>query len=79
MKLYFENRRGEERLIADCETVEEVHKEIDKFLDDHGYYCCYFRSWEEGGGVKIDFGSWSQFFFIDEVTHSEFWGNTQKM
>ena len=35
MELYFQNCQGNERLIAECETVSEVHKEIKKFLDEH--------------------------------------------
>ena len=33
MKLWFENSNGEERVIADCMTEQEVYQEIDKFID----------------------------------------------
>lgn len=33
MKLWFENSLGEERVIADCATSQEVYQEIDKFID----------------------------------------------
>ena len=72
MKLYFKNSQGEERLIAECETVKDVGKEIQKFLDDHNYKSYYWRSWEEDGRIKIDVGSWSEFFFVDGITHKEY-------
>ena len=45
MKLYFKNSQGKERLIAECETVQEIHKEINKFLDEREYVSHYSRSW----------------------------------
>ena len=33
MKLWFENARGEERVIAECNTWEEVHTAINHFID----------------------------------------------
>lgn len=44
MKLYFRNCYGTERLIAECQTVQEVHKEIKKFLDEHNFKSYYSRS-----------------------------------
>ena len=72
MKLYFENSQGKERLIAECETAREVYKKIDKFLDEHNYKSYYSRSWEEDGRIKIDVGSWSEFFLVDGITYFEF-------
>ena len=72
MKLYFENSQGKERLIAECETVKDVGKEIQKFLDDHNYKSYYWRSWGVDGRVKIDVGSWSEFFLVDGITHDEY-------
>lgn len=72
MKLYFKNSQGKERLIAECETARDVNREIHKFLDDHNYKNYYSRSWEVDGRVKIDVGSWSEFFFVDGITHDEY-------
>ena len=77
MELYFENSRGEERLIAKCETAKDVGKEIQKFLDDHNYKSYYSRSWEVDGRIKIDVGSWSEFFLVDGITYSEYLENLQ--
>ena len=41
MKLNFENSRGVERCIAEVATLEEAHKEIQKFLDDHNFKSYY--------------------------------------
>lgn len=72
LKLYFKNSQGKERLIAECKTVQEIHKEIQKFLDKCNYQSYYSRSWEQDGRVKIDVGSWSEFFFIDGITYKDY-------
>ena len=77
LKLYFKNSKGKERLIAECETVKDIGKEIQRFLDDHNYKSYYWRSWGANGGVKIDVGSWSEFFFVDGITHDEYLENLQ--
>ena len=49
MKLIFQNSRGEERVIAEPQNREEVHKEISKFLDEHKKeYNTYFVLWRKG-------------------------------
>ena len=72
MKLYFKNSQSKERLVAECETVKDVGKEIQKFLDDHNYKSYYSRSREVDGRIKIDVGSWSEFFYIDGITYEEY-------
>ena len=66
MKLYFENSQGKYRLIAECETVHEAHKEIDKFLDEHN------RSWGGEDGITIDVGNHSEFFKIKGISHDDY-------
>lgn len=34
MKLWFENSEGQERLIADCNTWQDVDKAIDVFIEN---------------------------------------------
>lgn len=72
MKLYFKNSRGKERLIAECETTKDVSREIHKFLDDHNYKSYYSRSWEVDGRIKIDVGSWSEFFLVDGISYADY-------
>ena len=72
MELYFQNCQGNERLVAKCETVNEVHKEIKKFLDEHEYVSHYSRSWGNGENIMIDVGSHSEFFIVKGITHGEY-------
>ena len=72
LKLYFRNSRGEERLIAECETVQKAHKEIHKFLDSHEYESYYSRSWGDWASVTIDVGSHSEFFILKGIGHNEY-------
>ena len=75
MKLIFQNSRGEERVIAEPQDKKEAVKEINKFLYDHNYKSYYTRVWEENGRLKLDCGSWSEFFFVEGMTFEE-WSKT---
>ena len=70
-KLWFDNGRGLEYVIAECSTMQEVYKAICEFLDKYDHKAPYFRSWQSGERTQIDFGSWSQFFFWDKVVADE--------
>lgn len=73
MKLYFRNCYGTERLIAECQTVQEVHKEIKKFLDEHNCKSYYSRSWkEDNGDIVVDVGSYTEFFIIKDISFEEY-------
>ena len=72
MKLYFQNSRCEERVIAEPTNREEVSKEIKKFLADHNFKSYYTRVWEENSRLKFDVGSWSEFFYLDGMTFEEY-------
>lgn len=72
MKLIFQNSRGKERVIAEPQSVEEVFKEINKFLNEHNFKSYYTRVWEENGRVKLDVGSWSEFFLIEGINYEEY-------
>lgn len=78
MKLYFKNSQGKERLIAECETLNEIHEEISDFLDEHNFKCYYTRSWGDEKGVTIDFGSHLEFFILKGISHSEYIKELQK-
>lgn len=65
MKLYFENSRGERRVIAEPSTEKEAMKEMHKFCDDRNYKIYYTRSWQNDAGEKVyDVGSWTEFFYL---------------
>ena len=71
MKLYFQNSRGVERLIAEPSNREEVVKEINKFLDDHNYKSYYTRVWEEDGRLMIDVGSHTEGFALEGMSFED--------
>ena len=67
MKLYFENSRGERRIIAEPETEEDAMKEIHKFCEDRNFKIYYVRKWIDDDGLKwYDVGSHSEFFISDD-------------
>ena len=63
--LWFQNSRGQERVIAKVNNFNDVFTGIRNFLDDHNYKSYYIRSWNEDGRIKYDVGSWSEFFYTD--------------
>lgn len=73
-KLWFRNSEDKERVIAECETWQEVNKSIDQFIDDCNkkrpnrkpFKSYYTRSWVEDGRTIFDVGSWSEFFVWDK-------------
>ena len=72
MKLIFQNSRCGERVISYPQNVEDAIKDIKQFLDDHGFISFYTRVWDENGRIKIDVGSWSEFFFLEGATLKDF-------
>lgn len=77
MKLFFQNNKGEERLIAEPSNREEVNKEINKFLDNHSFKSYYTRVWEENGRLKLDVGSHTEFFYLEGITFED-WTKLKK-
>ena len=72
MKLIFQNSRGEERVIAEPQDKKEAVKEINKFLDNHNYKSYYMSVCEDDNGrLRIDVGSWSEFFYIEYMSLEE--------
>ena len=66
MKLYFENSRGERRIIAEPKNEEEAMKEINKFCNDRNFKIYYARKWMTPDGLKkLDVGSHSEFFYLE--------------
>lgn len=67
MKLYFENSRGERRIIAEPATEEEANKVIHKFCEDRNFKIYYVRTWRDKNGLKWhDVGSHTEFFICDD-------------
>ena len=70
--LYFQNIKGEEKLLGSYETVHDVDKAISDFLKEHNYKSYYSRYWNSGDRVKIDFGSHTQFFLVEGIDCKEY-------
>ena len=67
MKLYFENSKGERRLIAEPKRQEDVFKEINKFCENRNFKIMYTRMWEDNKGYMVyDVGSHTEFFYLDD-------------
>ena len=77
MKLFFQNSKGEERLIAEPANREEVNKEINKFLEDHNFKSYYIRVWEADGRLILDVGSHTEFFILEGMNFQE-WSKSNK-
>ena len=72
MKLYFRSSNGKERVIAKPSNVEEVSKEIKKFIDNHNFKSYYTIACEENGRLKFDVGSHTEFFYLEGMTFEEY-------
>lgn len=67
MKLYFENSKGERRLIAEVKRSEDIFKEINKFCEDRNFKILYTRMWVNKDGLMVyDVGSHTEFFYLDD-------------
>ena len=65
MTLYFENSKGERRVIAKPKTKEAAMREIAKFFDDRNFKIYYIRSWQTPDGfIVFDVGSHTEFFYL---------------
>lgn len=65
MKLYFENSRWEQRLIATVKDEQEAMKEVNKFCDERNFKIYYVRGWKErNGDIIYDVGSHTERFIL---------------
>lgn len=65
-KVFFFNNYGMRREIGKGRTVKKARKTISRFLDKKNFKSYYWRTWEENGCLRVDVGSWSEFFDIKE-------------
>ena len=72
MKLIFQNNKGEERLVSELLSVDEVDEAIDNFLQNNNFSSCYIRVCEDGRGLIIDFGSHTQFLIVEGGNFEEY-------
>lgn len=65
MKLLFKNSQGEERVVAEVNSFAEANEEMDRFMEERNFKSYYKRVWDEDGRLKVDVGSWTEFFFVE--------------
>ena len=66
MKLYFEDSKGEKRLIAEPISEESAMKIIYEFCEERDFKIYYVRTWKTPEGYKkYDVGSHLEFFYLD--------------
>ena len=67
MKLYFENSRGERRVVAEPKSEEGAWETIHTFCEERNFKIYYVRTWKDNDGLKVyDVGSHSEFFLLDK-------------
>ena len=64
MKLYFENRFGEKRLLGKYKTEKGAIRRINRFCDEHNFKIYYMRITETEEYKWYDVGSHSEFFYL---------------
>ena len=71
MLLYFENSKGQRRLISNPTTVSDMWKDINNFLIDHNYKSYYSRINFGKDEWVIDVSSWSEFFIVKDFDEED--------
>ena len=67
MKLYFENKYGQRRIIAEPETKDRAWEEIHNFCAERNFHIYYVRTWKIPDGAEVyDVGSWSERFLLED-------------
>ena len=66
MKLYFEDRFGREREIAEVADISGAMREIENFLKAYNYKSYYTRYWTQNNVTTFDVGSHTEFFHLKE-------------
>ena len=66
MKLYFEDRFGREREVAEVADISGAMKEIENFLKTYNYKSYYTRYWTRNNVTTFDVGSHTEFFHLKE-------------
>lgn len=64
MKLYFQNRNGKERLIAEVKDGDDAYMKIKEFCNERGFKIYYTRCWKRDNVVVYDVGSHTEFFLL---------------
>lgn len=66
MRLVFKNSLGDEKFLGRFETETQAFQCIGEFLEKHKYKSYYYNISHYDNYTLIDFGSWSEFFYLYE-------------
>ena len=68
MRVYYGKNKENRELIGEGTTVKECRVIMEKYIKDNNLYSTpYRREWIYEGELIVDFGSWSNYFFIPEA------------
>lgn len=71
MNLYFEDRKGQMRLISTPATVKAMWEDMRRFMDDRNFKSYYTRINFGKNDICFDVGSWSEFFHLQDFTEDD--------
>ena len=72
MKIYFGNRAGK-HLVGSTNDLKECSKIMNDYIKEKNLPSApYRRYFENDGLIQVDFGSYSHFFYIGDISVAEF-------
>lgn len=79
----FENSSNQFRVIGRANNFDEFFKIISNFMEERHFKSYYQRYWVEGGKLKVDVGSHTEFFYVsrsdgNDMTLDEFHGDSNR-
>lgn len=72
MVLYFENSKGDRRVISNPSEPREMWKDISSFLKEHNFKSYYTRIVFGKDEWTIDVGSHVEFFIVTDFTEDDY-------
>lgn len=69
--LYFVDKNKTRHFIAQNEDMRYLYKSCFEDRVKKKIKSPYIRQWIQCGGLWIDYGSWSEFYFIEGATHDD--------
>ena len=77
IKVIFENYCFQKTLVAEVESKKDANAAINKTLQERGIRAPYWRLWTENNQIVLDFGSHSEFFYIEGITIEEWFAKEE--
>ena len=72
MLLYFENSKGQRRLISNPTTVKDLWKDINQFLKEHNYKSNHKKVNYDEKEWSIDVGSHVELFIVKDFDNEDY-------